>query len=182
MTRSELLRGTGAVVLVIAIAISATTACSWSSTSKSETVDSASTVPTPSESTSPPADQPAADSQANQEFPAFWGRFRSAVLRDDTAAVATMTQFPLEVRGETDDDPPRRIGRDEFDRTLRRLLLQDSGARPEPETVRVFLQRQEEAGAGSVESDGNAARVGDFVFERDPGGWHLVRVYLREEP
>jgi hypothetical protein len=129
----------------------------------------------------PPASRPIQLEGATKDFRTFWDAFRNAVLHDDSARAADLTKFPLEVRGETDDEPPTHVGREQFDATLHKLLMQDSGARPEGETVGRFLAREDAVDSSSLEPDGNAARVGDFVFERGPKGWQLVRVYLRSE-
>lgn len=127
---------------------------------------------------SPPANESAR--QEAQAFAAFWPDFRQALLAQDVDRVTAATRFPLEIRGERDSDPARRRDRGQLGDVLRQALDQDSGMRAEPESVRQFLQRTPEPAAGSVEADGSAARVGDFVFERVEGHWQLVRVYLRE--
>jgi hypothetical protein len=115
-----------------------------------------------------------------QDFPTFWHAFRTAALGDQIDQVASMTRFPLEVRGPDDADPVVSENRDAFGRVLEQVMNQDSGVRAERETVRQYLQRTEDTGEGHVEPDGRAARVGDFVFERVADRWMLVRVYLAD--
>jgi hypothetical protein len=115
-----------------------------------------------------------------QDFSTFWSAFRTAVLGDNVDQVASMTRFPLEVRGPDDADPIVKEGRDAFGRVLAQVMNQDSGVRAEGETVRQYLQRTNDIGEANVEPDGHAARVGDFVFERVGDRWMLVRVYLAE--
>ena len=116
----------------------------------------------------------------SQDFPAFWEEFRGAMLANDVARLATMTRFPLDVRGDDDADPVVRSDRDQFQAVLSRVTAQDSGMRAEPETVRQFIERTHTVEATDVEPDGRAARVGDFVFEKAGGTWLLVRVYARQ--
>ena len=87
-----------------------------------------------------------------------------------------MARFPLEARGASDSDPVVRQDQTQFKATMSRILAQDSGTRPEPDTVRQFIERTNTVNASNVEPDGGAARVGDFVFERVDGSWWLVRV------
>lgn len=117
---------------------------------------------------------------STEEFSTFWSTFRTAALGDNVDQVASMTRFPLEVRGPDDGDPVISEGRDSFGRVLAQVMNQDSGVRAEGETVRQYLQRTEDVGEGRVEPDGRLARVGDFVFERVEDRWMLVRVYLAE--
>ena len=113
-----------------------------------------------------------------EDFPTFWSAFRAAALADKVDQLASLARFPVEVRGPNDTDPVVTQGREAFAETFTQVLKQDSGARPEPESVRQFLERTPEVGQGDVEPDGRAARVGDFVFERIGDRWLLVRVYL----
>ena len=161
------------VSLLLAIVIVGTAACS-----RADTRAPGSTGSNTASAAQPPSSH---DSGEPQEFPAFWSGFREALLTGDSSRVATMTQFPLEVRGDTDTDPRAQVTREHFDETVQKLLKQDSGVRPEGETFRQFLTREQSVGAGSVEPDGGAARVGDLVFERTAAGWRLVRVYLHDE-
>jgi hypothetical protein len=115
------------------------------------------------------------------DFPVFWNGFRGALISGDYGLLASVTEFPLEVRGDTDADPRVQRDRSQFDETIRAILTQDSGMRPQEETVREFLQRAAAPGPRAVEPDGDAARMGDFVFERKQHRWLLVRVYRRNQ-
>lgn len=115
------------------------------------------------------------------EFPVFWREFREAALAGDVDRLAAMTRFPLEVRGPDDADPVQRRGREAFAGTVARVMQQDAGEQPRPETVRQFFERTREV---PPQPDGarGTARVGDFVFERTGGRWRLVRIYLADTP
>jgi hypothetical protein len=122
----------------------------------------------------------APQASASQDFPAFWKEFRGAMLANDVDRLATMTRFPLDVRGDDDADPVVRSERDQFHAMLSRIAAQDAGMRAEPETVRQFIERTHTVGPTNVAPDGRAARVGDFVFEQSGDTWLLVRVYARQ--
>jgi hypothetical protein len=115
------------------------------------------------------AEQPAAD------FPGFWTQFRRAVLADDMPRVMSMARLPVEVRGPMDGDPVEHLGKEQFPAAFHRLLEQDAGMRPEPETLRAYVQRRaaERAAAGT-------ARVANLAFEQVDGRWWLVRMYRAE--
>ena len=115
-----------------------------------------------------------------EDFSTFWNAFRTAALADMVDQVASMTRFPLEVRGPDDTDPVVTRTQDSFAGLLVHVMSQDSGVRAEAETVRQFLERTHDLAEPHLEPDGRAARVGDFVFERVGDRWMLVRVYLAE--
>jgi len=147
--------------------------------------DSASPGSTPVRPDTPAANQGSSPKSptailTSPDFPTFWNGFRNALISGDYGLVASVTEFPLEVRGDTDADPPVQRERSRFEETIQAILNQDSGMRPQEETVREFLQRARVPGPRDVEPDGGAARVGDFVFERKQNRWLLVRVYLRD--
>jgi len=127
----------------------------------------------------PQAAAPVPQASFAQDVAAFWSEFRRAMLADDIDRLSRMTRFPLEVRGETDADPVVRVDRAQLKGTVSRIIAQDSGMGAQQETVRQFIERTPSIKPTSVEPDGGAARVGDFVFERVDGRWLLVRVYAR---
>ena len=90
-------------------------------------------------------------------FSTFWNEFRPAVLAGLVDEVASMTRFPLEVRGPDDADPVVTKDRDSFGGVLEQVMNQDSGVRAEGETVRQYLQRMDDIGEANVEPDGHAA-------------------------
>lgn len=122
--------------------------------------------------------------QPAAEFEQFWAGFRTAALTGDVNAVAAMTRFPLEVRGELDDDPVRRAARPELAALLARVLDADTGlSAREQLTNRMLLER---AGTPIRRMPGvsvtpASARIGAFAFERDGTRWQLRRIYLPDD-
>lgn len=108
----------------------------------------------------------------------FWRTFRDAALVGDTTRVAAMTRFPLETRGPMDDDPVQPVPRDAFADVFARVMRQDSGLAPHPETMRALIERTPSLGAREL-GDGEF-RVGALAFAHTADGWRLVRAYLEE--
>jgi hypothetical protein len=112
------------------------------------------------------------------EFQTFWTGFREAVLRGDKAAVESMTQFPFKTRGILDSDPVKTYDQASFDGIYEKLLAQDTGLSPEPETMRHLIERTK-AGKGSGDGD-EMARVGNFVFQKIADRWCFTQAYMEE--
>src|SRR5699024_5707681 len=114
---------------------------------------------------------------AEQNFTAFWTDFRAALLASDWAAAERMTRFPVEVHGDLDDDPVRKVERAKLPQLLQKLLTQNSGR--DEKTVRDQLQqtRTPEMPAPGA----NQVRVNDFHFERSGGQWRFVATYLSSD-
>lgn len=113
-------------------------------------------------------------------FATFWPPFRAALLADDIATVASATRFPLEVRGELDSSPVRRITKDDLGPVLRRTLDADSGlSLRDTLTNRDMVKRVTDLGQATVGVTvrRDTARVGAFDFARGAKGWRLVRLY-----
>ncbi|MBD0273041.1 MAG: hypothetical protein ICV73_14080 [Acetobacteraceae bacterium] len=131
-----------------------------------------------------PSSGPVRSESRAQSFDAFWPAFRAAVLSGDVDAVAGMTRFPLEVKGELDRDPVRLVTRSELPRLLERALAADSGlSLREPLTNRRLVERTEPPvqPARGVAVSPDAARIAAFVFGRTNAGWRLQRVYLPDD-
>jgi hypothetical protein len=112
-----------------------------------------------------------------------WHIFRQAVINGDSDQAATMTKFPLEVRGEDDSDPVRYYDRKNFSVVFLKLisqqkvLLKGNGLvrRPVVELVKEKLDLVEKDFQSS-----NQFRVYDFVFTRTKGRWSFVVGYLAD--
>jgi hypothetical protein len=124
--------------------------------------------------------QQASSESTATSFRSFWIQFRTAALSGDSGKVAALTYFPFETRGTLDDSPVQKVGRVEFDRLLGRLLEQDPGLRPEPETMRALLERTTAVEDREVVEGGKTARLGTFVFRRVDGAWRFTRAYVEE--
>lgn len=125
-----------------------------------------------------PVAQASAATTTDTSAQGFWTRFRAAALANDTARVASMTRFPVETRGPTDDDPVQRVARDGFASLFARVLRQDPGLSAQPETMRGLLERTTSLSAR--ERGPEQFRVGALEFARTSDGWRLVRAYLDE--
>lgn len=112
------------------------------------------------------------------DFPSYWRELRGALLRSDVEGVARLTDFPLAVRGEMDDDPVRRIERAQLEGVLQRLLAEDVGLSPDPEPLSQYLERVREPPAHA--RSGSTARIASLEFALGPKGWRLVKAYLPE--
>ncbi len=131
-----------------------------------------------------PSGDPARPERQAQSFDAFWPAFRAAILSGDFEAVAGMTRFPLEVRGELDRDPVRRASRPELPRLLERALAADTGlSLREPITNRRLIERTEDPvrPARGVVLSSDSARIAAFAFGRTSAGWRLQQVYLPDD-
>lgn len=120
-----------------------------------------------------------ADAQT-QSFDRFWAAFRQAVLVGDKTSIASVTRFPFETRGVSDDDPVKKYDRAAFSAVLDTLLAQRSDEGREDETVRQFVTRTTTLPPRTLGDSGNDAAVGPFSFVRSDGRWQLTRVYTTE--
>jgi hypothetical protein len=108
-------------------------------------------------------------------FASFWGEFRAALLASDWAALERMSKFPVEVNGELDDEPVRKVERAQLPKLLQKLLAQKS-QKDETRTVRQDLEQKPTPQAPAP--DKNQVRVNEFHFERSAGQWRFVATYL----
>lgn len=113
----------------------------------------------------------------------FWTKFRAAVLQDDFDAVAAMTFFPLEVKGDADDNPTKFIYRKNFNKHFTTLLSHEldgdhESIRPRPasmkELVRAVTKLSKCGGNGSQFS------LGSLGFLLKPEGWRFDIVYSND--
>lgn len=119
---------------------------------------------------------PAAAAEPAGSFAEFWPAFRAAVLADDAAAVAARTRFPFRTRGPMDGDPTIAHDAAAFPPLLARLLTQDPGlGGGAGDTMRRLIERTPTVDTSREPPDEVA--VGDFVFERDAGGWRFARAF-----
>lgn len=128
-----------------------------------------------------PAQPAAATTKTVPQFDQFWAGFRRAVLTGDTEAVAGVTRFPLEVRGELDTDPMRRASRAALAGVLTRALNADTGLSLRRHlTNRALIEGIETPirPTRGVSVGATTARVGAFAFERSGTEWQLYRIYL----
>ncbi len=91
-----------------------------------------------------------------------------------------MTRFPFRTRGTLDTDSIVVYDRLAFLDIVDRLLAQDPGLRPEPETMRDLIDRTDSVTTRHLGDGGRTARIGVFVFERGPDGWRFARAYIDE--
>lgn len=115
-----------------------------------------------------------ADPQTIEEF---WAAFRKAVASKDYNTLAALTEFPFKTRGQLDSDPVVNRDRAAFLGMVDRLLDQDPGTKPEPETMRDLIGRTAVVRASA---DGNSAKVGAFEFAKVRGRWRFTSAYVDE--
>lgn len=128
----------------------------------------------------PAAAAPAAGAAiASETLDGFWTRFRAAVLARDMRALAAMAAFPVEGRGELDDDPVLRITpaafAREMDRALARAADDDGGP-----TLLAAIRARPHLPPREV-SGGDHQRVGSLDFVRHAGRWRLATIYRGTE-
>lgn len=115
------------------------------------------------------------------DAPAFCRSFREAVLDHDCDRVASMTEFPLEVRGPSDSDPVRRYSRKAFPVIFQQILDQPvslvSGGMIATKTMLEVIREKQEISAKDVKN-GNMLRIQQLQFRRVHGKWLLIRTYL----
>ena len=124
--------------------------------------------------------QPPARKNAGEDFQGFWSGFRAAALAGDQQKVAAMTQFPFKTRGVMDSDPVVSHDRAGFLKLWDKLLEQDPGLKPEPETMRQFIQRKTQIVAADLGRTGSTARIASFVFQKVNDRWLFTMAYVEE--
>jgi hypothetical protein len=113
-----------------------------------------------------------------QSFDRFWAAFRQAVVAGDKGGIMSVTRFPFETRGESDDDPVKTYNRAQFPALLDTLLAQDAGERMETETMRHFIERTTTAALPPrTAAAADNAGVGTFAFMKIDGRWVFWRAY-----
>jgi hypothetical protein len=124
--------------------------------------------------------QPPARKNAGEDFQGFWNGFRAAVLANDQQKVAALTQFPFKTRGVMDGDPVVSHESAGFLILWDKLLTQDPGLKPEPETMRQFIQRKTRIAATDLGRTGSTARIASFVFQKVNDRWLFTMAYVEE--
>ena len=113
----------------------------------------------------------------------FWKKFRSAVLKEDMNALADMTQFPLEVGGDMDNNPKKFVYRKNFNKHFTQLLSYELNSdylpiTPRPASMKELARAVTEP--PSCGKRGDYFYLGTFVFLLNPEGWRLVKVHSNE--
>lgn len=129
-----------------------------------------------------PASKPVATQETYESFENYWPVFHTAIQNNDREKVASLTRFPFETRGDSDDDPVKKLGRDQFMQALDSLLNEDPGLlMTGKETQREHIARSAKLTARQYSSGDESARVGVFQFEKQDGRWWFTRAYITEE-
>jgi hypothetical protein len=113
-------------------------------------------------------------------FQKFWSDFREAALTGNKDKIASLAEFPFQTRGILDSDPLQMHDRASFLSLFDRLLSQDPGLSREPQTMRSLLERTRSVTGKALDSGGDTARIGAFVFQRIGGRWRFTRAYIED--
>jgi hypothetical protein len=113
----------------------------------------------------------------------FWRDFRKAILTQNNTQIISMTRFPLTVRGVSDNDPVKHVGKKAFIGVFRKILVQAvtvvSGDKFVTETMLDILQKKEQLQPRDYLTK-EQIRVEQFLFQRINGRWLLTTAYLEE--
>ncbi len=112
-------------------------------------------------------------------FLIFWKNFRTAVLSSDTTQIIEQTQFPFQTRGPLDNDPTIEYSKKNFSRVFSAFLGQWNGLDLDGGTELDLIKKTEIPNKDNIQ--GNYARIGDLVFDKQHKTWRLVFVYLNDE-
>lgn len=132
---------------------------------------------------------PAAKNACPESAQQYWKQFRNAVLKNDLAAIAGMTHFPLEVRGELDDSPRKMVPRQDFSKHFPQLLnteteLVDYSQQPPATSKHLSMKELVNATIklhpSFCSTDGEQFGVGEWVFVLRPKGWGFVQAFTNE--
>jgi hypothetical protein len=111
---------------------------------------------------------------ADPDLNRVWIAFRNAALQQDWSKLEEITNFPLIVRGELDQDPIFRIDRSKFPTIFERFLKE--GVFSPNEQLQVIRNTT------TIKVDANSrdrCRIGDMVFKRTAKGWRLYTLYMQ---
>lgn len=112
-----------------------------------------------------------------------WTEFRQAIISGNTEKVATITKFPLSVRGPDDSEPVIYYNKKQFPAILKRLLHQEvfflSGGKLSSKTMLQVVQEKERLDPADFLTEKDI-RVEQFEFEKINGHWLFTRAYLEE--
>lgn len=113
----------------------------------------------------------------------YWSQFRQAVLDGNSEKVASMTRFPLWVRGPDDSDPVMYYDKKSFPQIFTRLLNQEvlylSAGEVRSKTMLQVVKDKKQIAASDYLTD-TVINVGQFEFERIKGRWLFTRAYLEK--
>jgi hypothetical protein len=118
-----------------------------------------------------------------QEGNVFWRDFRNAILTENNAQLVSMTRFPLTVRGVSDNDTVKHVGKKAFPGVFRRILAQPvtvvSGDNFVTTTMLEILLKKGQLQPRDYLT-GEQIRVEQLLFHRINGRWLLTTAYLEE--
>jgi hypothetical protein len=100
------------------------------------------------------------------DFPEFWRKFRTAVLKYDTTQIIEMTVFPFHTRGELDSDPDVEYNNKEFSVVFNYYLKQFSGQLAGTEETSEFEEIKKMDTIKRTVVNNGYARIGDLVFNK----------------
>ena len=115
----------------------------------------------------------AVDSLSNS-FLKFWQTFRQAVIDYDTSKIISLTDFPLETRGEMDSDPIVKYDRKKFPKVFHAFLNQASGIIDGTEFD--LIEKTDNPDKKYIQETYD--RVGDLQFKYINKQWRLTFAYL----
>ena len=118
------------------------------------------------------------------DFAVFWTAFRRALLARDQAALASMTQLPIAVRGTLDDDPVRHVPAaqlaqlvdDVLRNPIQTPIQTGSGVSVLEQTQEQYVREHEQPGAKDQQTQ-DWARVADLEFCRKGERWRWCQTY-----
>lgn len=122
----------------------------------------------------------AAAQPCQQQAQATWAGYRDAILSGDATAAATLTRFPLTLRGELDDSPSRRIDAAAFKARFAGLLTQDTGLRSGGYSLRQLAADTPSIEALECDANSGAFVIGPLAFARAKGAWKLATIIWEE--
>jgi len=115
------------------------------------------------------------------DFQPFWNKFRAASLANDYATLATLTKFPLEVKGVDDTVPDEKYKKEQLNTIFPKLMSQPVFLPKDNDVVetnlREALTKTEKVEYKNTDKE---IRVEQFQFQLINGKWLLVRAYLEE--
>lgn len=115
-------------------------------------------------------------------FEAYWPAFRAAIESSDKQRIASLTRFPFETRGDSDDDTVKKLTREQFLQALDAMLKEDPGLLMNgKETQREHIARSATLTSRQYASGDETARIGNFHFEKHANEWWFTRAYVSEE-
>lgn len=113
----------------------------------------------------------------------FWTDFRKAVLINDEKTLLKMTKLPLEVRGVSDNIPPRYYSGSQFPAVFKKVLMQQEylphGGRLITKTMLALIYDKRTLAPEDLTTP-TFFRFHQLEFEKKDGRWLLTRAYLEE--